>query len=98
MTTNAQHTPWDNRIATVEKDTKGMKGTERHINQMLLTEMRFLAEGWRQAKAEDADLLAAAEAVLEFFIEYDVSQKVVSDISLRLHTAITKAKPVKGEA
>ena len=67
MTTNAQHTPWDSRI----HDILDIPTRERNIAEAGdLEEDLLRRDGYLLAKAEDADLLAAAEWVKRWAKEH----------------------------
>ena len=58
------HTPYDADIARWEARPRAVSRAIQMDDAYHLTVLRSKAEGYRQAKAEDAPLLAAAEAAL----------------------------------
>jgi hypothetical protein len=82
MTT--QHTPYDAQIAQLEQAHGQTADTMGLLHGLVVAERR----GYLAAKAEDADLLAAAEAMM-------VGRSRWNATGAALHAAIAKAKGVE---
>ena len=89
MTTNAQHTPYTERIAELISQRRVARS--KYLDDALAA-AQCRQEGSLRAKAEDADLLAADEAALNKLLSPDPHDAFVV---AQLQAAIAKAK---GEA